>query len=578
MTGKSISLDGSSFRGNRFFVLFGTATIEMVVSFLVTITDTVIVGHYVGAAGVSGVNIIAPLFAVISFIAEVNGTGTAFAYGRLIGEFRKDEADRVLGQGILTAAAVTAISLIAFFFLFSPYLDSMQLSAEVRTEAENYWKYEQYVLVLYPFCFLLTDLVYMEGDELLSNLSNIALIGGNVVFSIILCRRYGTAGASLGSLLGTSLCVLILCVHFLKKSNTLRPVLSFRYQVLREVITLSVTDSLPYLCWGLLDVCLIRLIVSRFSDAGLPILAMVINMLELTLIFDGIGEAMEPVAEIYMGEKNYSGESGLAGIGFRIAIAEGFLALELMFILAPIIPPMYGITDPELLSAAQSAVRTVSLALPFSSVLFLFSSQYRLIRKVSLSVVMTVCGQFLFVMIFAVLLTERMGIAGIWSSFSLSYLTVMILFGIFIFLRYRKLSFPWLCPEDETPYLNCSFILSRQNVIDACDRFTEFMKEHNVPEPVCLRARLIIEETGTLAFENNRTRESIAEYTVGITSDSVTVITRDTGRLSDMTQTDGDMDTLQEYVVGRLLSETADKQYLASAGFNRCYYEIPFRS
>ena len=55
---------------------------------------------------------------------------------------------------------------------------------------------------------------------------------------------------------------------------------------------------------------------------------MVINFLEVALVFDGIGEAMAPLAEMYMGEENYCGEKEVAGYGFRIAVLEGLLMLN----------------------------------------------------------------------------------------------------------------------------------------------------------------------------------------------------------------------------------------------------------
>ena len=78
----------------------------MIISFLVLLADTVIVGHFVGAAGVAGINIVAPVFVLGAFLAQVAGTGTAYVYSRCIGEFRKDEANRVFGQGIITAAVL----------------------------------------------------------------------------------------------------------------------------------------------------------------------------------------------------------------------------------------------------------------------------------------------------------------------------------------------------------------------------------------------------------------------------------------------------------------------------------------
>ena len=576
MEGKTISLDGTSFLKNRFFALFGTATGSVVVMLLVLLADTFIVGRFVGAAGVAAINIVSPIIGVSSFFALIFGSGTGYVYSRLIGEFKKDEADRVFGQGLITVTVFTVIMFLAFTILRDPYLKFMGLSDEVLTETLHYWRFEKYVLLLYPINYLLTETVYMDGDEWISNLANAALIIGNVVLSFIFSSLLGSSGASLGSLIGTALCTLILALHLLRRSNTLRARWSFRGWVFRETVSLAITDATPYFCWSVLDLVLSKMVINLYSDAYLPVLTMVINILELTLVFDGIGEAMSPLAEVYMGEGNYAGEKELAKHGFRIAVIEGFLALETVFIFAPLFASLYGIAGTELIPEAVRAVRIFSLSMPFASLLFLFTSQYRLMRKIGLSVAITFCAQLLFTLLFACFLIGPFGLVGIWCSFLFAYSAAMLVFGAVLYFRFRKSHFPWLCPDDECDYLNCSFILSRQNVMAVCDAFSAYLKERKVPKAVIARINLLIEETGTLAFENNRMRESMAEYTVGIENDGVFLITRDTGEQSDMTKTDGDLEDIQRLVVKELMNHTGEKQYLTTVGFNRCYYKIAF--
>ena len=576
MEGKTISLDGTSFLKNRFFALFGTATGSVVVMLLVRLADTFIVGHFVGAAGVAAINIVAPVISISSFFALIFGTGTGYVYNRLIGEFKKDEADRVFGQGLITVAVFTGILFLVFTFLRDPYLRFMGLSDAVLTETLHYWRFEKYVLLIYPINYLLTELVYMDGDELISNLSNVALIIGNVVFSFVLSSFLGSSGASLGSLIGMALCTLILGTHFLRGSGTIRAKWSFCSSVFFETVSLAITDAVPYFCWSVLDLVFSKMVINRFTDAYLPVLTMMSNILELTLIFDGIGEAMSPLAEVYIGEGNYAGEKELAKHGFRIAVIEGFLALETVFIFAPLFPSLYGIEGTALVPEAVRAVRIFSLFLPFASLNFLFTSQYRLMRRVGLSVAITICAQLLFTLLFACLLIRPLGLTGIWCSFLLAHLTAMLVFGAVIYFCFQRSGFPWLCPDDACDYLNCSFILSRQNVMAACDAVSAYLKERNVPKAAIARINLLMEETGTLAFENNKMRESFAEYTVGIEKDGVFLITRDTGEQSDMTQTDGDLEDIQRFVVKKLMDHTGEKQYLATVGFNRCYYKVTF--
>lgn len=575
MTGKSISLDGSSFLMHEFNTLFGTATVTAVVSFIVLLADTFIVGHFVGSTAVSAINIISPVISVSAFIGQLTTIGISQICERLTGEFNRDGANRVFGHGIIVASSVTLLMFIVISAFSDSYIEYMKLSDAVRTEVDNYWKYEKFVVLLYPINFLLTEIVFVDGDDLLCNISNTVRVLGNIFLSIILTGIMGTSGASLGSFIGTFLCTLILCIHFFRKTCSFHPVFSFSFSTLKKAFSISIVDAMPCLCWGLLDFYLNKLIIDYFSETYIPILSMITSILEITILFDGVGEAMGPLAEIYMGEKNYAGEIRVADYGLKIALVEGLLTFELMFILAPVLPPLYGVYDPSLSNEARAAIQIMSLSLPFDALLFFFTSQYKIVRHIKLASVITVFGQFITIILFSVTLSKSVGINGIWLSFVLGYAVTFITFGVIVFLR-KGLRFPWLCPIDECPYLNCSFILSRENVITACKHFTELMNEYHVPYATQNLVNLVIEETGVLSFENNIAAECVAEYTVRIETDSVTVITRDTCRLLDIMQTKGTLENIQKFVVEKLMNSIDDKQYLASSSYNRSCYRIPY--
>ncbi len=565
---KNVSLDGTSFLKNRFFAIFGPSTFYMIANYVVLLADTLIVANFVGSTAVSAISILLPLVQLSISLAQVSVVGAAWLYARQIGKFRKDAANRIFGQGLIVVAFIAVLQLAIFTFLKDPYIDYMGISDAVRVEVENYWKYEKFMLILYPLSSLLIETVHFDSDHLTSTLAKFVQICCSTFLSFALASKMGTAGASLGNFIGISLALLICLTHFFKKSNTLHPVLFFNWRMLRKTVTLASTDAMPHICWALLNLCLNKMILSQYSDAYLPVLAVLINILEITLIFDSVVEDMSPIAEIYMGEKNYIGERELAEYGLRVTIVEGFLALELLFILAPIVPPLYGISSPEIASVCVSAIRILSLSLPFTAIIFFFAAQFRIVRKTGISVLLLFIAQFVSPIFFALVLSNRFGFKGIWYSFIIGYVVTIVLAILYILIVYGKSKFPWLCPDNVNSYLNISFILSKKTVIEACDLIDAFLKENNVPESIQHKARKVFEETGMLIFNDNRLSESVAEFTIGIESNGVYLITRDTGKQRDITQEEGE--------VGKLLSTIEDKHYLTSTGFNRYLYRLPY--
>ena len=82
----------------KFKSLLITSSAEMAIAVIVLMSDSIITGHIAGEAGISGVNLITPLYSCIVFISTLISTGISFSYGLAMGKFDKDRANKLFGS------------------------------------------------------------------------------------------------------------------------------------------------------------------------------------------------------------------------------------------------------------------------------------------------------------------------------------------------------------------------------------------------------------------------------------------------------------------------------------------------
>lgn len=566
-----------SFANSKFNSMLIMSTFTMLVSYFVILSDTIIAGHIIGESGIAAINIVMPLFSFSNFAAGVISVGTVYLYCRAIGKFKEKRAEGIFGQSLFLAIVSGIVMFLLMIILKEPYLNFMDLSPSVRAEVEEYWKYEQFVILIVPINQLFAEMVYADGDSSLSIWSNITMVIGNILLSIHLCIELGTSGASLGTLIGMLLATGVLFLHFFSSKNNLTFKICFSLSNVKEMIVLTLSDTAIYICWGITGIVLNKLVISHFGDGYLPVLSVAMYLYELTILFDGVGEALSPLAQVYLGEKNYSDEKALVSHALKTCIVEGVLVMILLLGIAPLIPTLYDITSQNLIEPTILATRIIAFSMPFAAASNLMTSQYLIGRKLPISLIFTSFQLLIFVVAFSLLFAKSIGIEAIWISFVISPLLALIISYFYVVLRYGKKYYPWMLEDNEYPIYNHSFVLNEKGIMEMRDLAEEFLKENHIKKSIILRVLLLIEECGMATIAENRGKKIIAEYSLMITRHRIKLIMRDSGKIFDITKTDTEIKDISTYAVSSLMETYEDKKYVTTIQFNRSVLSIPLK-
>lgn len=565
-----------SFGKIKFNSMLGTATITLVVVSLMLLSDTIIEGNFVGETGIAGINMVLPIYIGVNFLAGMIGMGTVRLIYEARGEFKTERANQFFGQSIILAIACGIVAMIFMLLGRDIFLDIMHASAAVRIEAEAYWKYEQILALLIPINYLLIELVYADGDELLTTIANITQVFGNILLSILLCKTLGTEGISLGSLIGTFLATAILGIHFFRKCNTYCFMWHISIKDIKEVLYLSMVDAVVYLCWTILSFVLNIYVVWQFTDKYLPIVSLVLGLFEVTLFFDGIGEALGPIEVTYLSEGNSKNAKDMARYSCRIAIIEGLAITLLLLVFAKYIPGIYNLESPELISMAVRVIRIISPAFPFVAVLYMLTSQYLLVRHVWLACIGALIGHVTLFLLLGCSMGQLFGFTAMWIGIALAPPLAVIIILLIVRLFYPKAYFPWLIEADNCIYENYSFALMEQALMQTRDQIGEFLSKNKMKGSLVNKVMLLIEETGLAILEKNADKAVVMEITVAVKEQGIELMFRDTGEIFDITDSNSRVTSIASYMVSRLYSKYEQKKYLLTISYNRNMLFIPF--
>ena len=561
----------------KFNSMLISGTFTKAVMYLMLLSDSIIAGHFIGPSGVAGINAITPVTAIVTFFGDLLSTGVGIVFSREVGAMHKRRANEIYGQGLILSIGLGLVSALLLLVFQNAYFRWSGVTGDILENALRYYRLVPVNAFLTIVIFYLEQMVYSDGDELCNNICYGFQIGGNIVCSIILTRFLGMTGIILGSVIGNSLGILACLWHYFRKENTLRFVwhLSFRDFLLTS--RYSIVDSSVYICWGLMDYVMISFVSGRFGESGLITLAVVVSLIEFGVVMDGVGMAMQPLIGTYFGEGNHRLIRRVMRSGIRAAVIEGLAATALIWIFTRQFCALFGIAGGETLAPSMAALRIVSLGFTFCSVVSLTTSYYMLIDHIGMATCIACLQNGLLYILLPVLGALAFGMDGMWAGFAAAPVLTLLCAFLFVYLRFGRQQFPFLLNDMGSEIEVLDGTLSPETASDLSRRVESCLRSHRYPDRLAHRAALFAEEISLTVLEINRQAKKpvLIEFSLFLEDDSVLMIERDSGMLTDLTDPDARISGLSSFILNGMMEAHREKAYLVTTGYNRNMIRFP---
>jgi len=563
----------------KYHSILVAAIVVEAVSFLVSLTDSIVAANMVSETAFAAIGIMSPFFSISVFITATINSGTVLNFSEQIGSFNKKRAFEFFSEGVIFALASGAVYTVVLILIKKPFIDSQVITPETALALSEYYDLIIFYFMMSPISALLDNIVIADGGEKLSAVSNSIQIVGNIVLSYALSVPLGITGVAAATVICKALFIVIILFWFFGKRNSIRFVRYFSFKACMNIVSKGIVRASTFAMTAIMTIILNSIVLNNYGEDAFLILTSTLKIMGLTSIFLGLSMAIQPLVGTLQGENNTKAERFLLRRASIDILLIGVITAVLVQVFAPFIVTAFGLKDPLLFEDAVFAARITGIYLAFSAVMVFFFICYFLLGKKILAITVSVIKDFLVPIILAesiVILFDRM--RAFWFGLAFSSVIAFIICALIILIRFGRPLFPYLIPRenDRTIYIY-DFIIDDKTAVAMSATAAEVLKESGYTCHLQTLVSVYIEDILMLIKEKNSgaKKEVSAECTLILNNSNVRVIFRDSGVVFDVSDSDALPDSFRQFIVANMMESHRNKIYMVTTGYNRI--ELDFR-
>ena len=413
--------------------------------------NNIFVGHMIGVDALAAATVFFPiLFFFIAFVIGLS-TGTTVLIGQAFGRGDMDRVRAIAGSALtLTLIAGTVIAVLGGAFA-EPLMAGLGTPENIRAEATSYARVMMISMPAFFVFLLMTSILRGVGDTVtpLRTLVLSTLLGLIATPALIAgwggLPKMGVAGAAVASLISLVVSMAWLGFYLRGKKHPLAPNAAlFQHlrldgKILGLVLRIGVPTGVQMVIMALAELVLLGLVNAYGSEATAAYGAInqVLAYVQFPAMSIGITASILGAQAIGAGRVSQLWAITRTGLMLNLIITGAGVLVVYLFSHAII--AMF-ITSPEVVDLTQHLLHIVL----WSSVVFgwavVFSSMMRASGTVLAPTGLSILAILGVEVPVAILLSERIGIDGIWIAYPAAFTAMLIMQGSFYGLVWRRRS------------------------------------------------------------------------------------------------------------------------------------------
>lgn len=420
------------------------AVIGMLVMAIYNIVDTMFVS-WLGIQATAATQVVFPIVMIIGAVGLSFGIGGASYVSRLLGEKRKEEANRVLSTSVFLALGTGILLTVAGLFFIETILELFGATETIMPLAKEYGHFIILGAVAQVLNMTFNNMLRSEGSAKNSMIGMTAGAVLNIILDpiFIFALGLGIKGAAIATTLSQFVTTAILIFQYIGKKTILH--LSYHYVKLsKEILSEIFKMGLPTFSRQLLtsvSMALMNLGASIYGgDMTIAAVGIVSRtmMIAMYVIF-GLSQGFQPVAGYNFGAKSYGRlkESLFftAQLSITIATVFGFIFLVFGEQIFSIFRP-----TPEVLAVSMEFMVYYVVTLILMSFTNVLGVYYQAVGKGKPALVLSVARQGVFFIPLILILPKVYGIQGVFLTQPLADLLTLIISLLFFIPTHKELN------------------------------------------------------------------------------------------------------------------------------------------
>jgi putative MATE family efflux protein len=398
------------------------AIVGMLINALYNIVDRIFVGRGVGDIAIAATTVAFPIMIIMMSVAILIGIGTTALISIRLGEQKKDEAEKVVGNGVIMLVLLPLI-LTTIFMLFSgPILTAFGAESDVFPYA---WDFTRIIMLGAVFGALtmgMNNFIRAEGNptyamatQITGGLVNIAL---NYIF--IFKVGLGIKGSALATVCAQAISTLMVLFYYLSgrslikiRLKNLKPQLS----VLISIVTIGFAPFAMQLANSIQQMILNKSLYAYGGDMALSALGIMMSVATLLLMpLIGLSQGAQPLIGYNYGARRYDRVKETL---FKAVVAGTCIALAFYLVIhiwPEQIVGLFSKDNPALIQMTSQAMMVYFAMLPILAFQILGANYFQAVGKPVQSTILSLSRQVLLFIPLLLILPRFWGIDGIWRT------------------------------------------------------------------------------------------------------------------------------------------------------------------
>ncbi|MGJ0906149.1 MATE family efflux transporter [Clostridium botulinum] len=393
------------------------AIIAMLINAIYNIVDTMFVGMLNNTSAIAAVSIVYPLFMFIGAIGVMFGAGGASYLSRLLGEKKKEEADKTLTSTIIIGCIFSLIFTVISIIFLDKFLLMYGATETIMPYAREYG----YTIVLGAIFTIgtgiMSNTIRAEGNSKYSMIAT--CIGGviNIILDPIFMFKFGMGikGAAVATVISQIVSFVFLLRYYYSKKSYIKlgikffkPTFNMFFEILKIGIPIFVTQVLASFALGFMN-----LGAKPYGDAAVAAMGIVFRVMSIGFyIVFGIGQGFQPVAGYNYGAKNFTRLKEAVKLSIKWSIISG-IVISILFIVFAEGCMLIFTRDREVINIGIKAFRAASLLFPLFGYVNTYAVLYQALGKALGAFILSISRQGIFYIPLMYILPKFMGLEGV---------------------------------------------------------------------------------------------------------------------------------------------------------------------
>lgn len=416
------------------------AIIGMIVNALYNVVDKIFLGQ-VNSLAIGGVHLTYPLSLAIMAFAMLVGMGGNSLSSIRLGQGRKDQAEKILGNSFTMLIILSLLISIVIFFFLEPILIILGSKDVLLPYAMDYMKI---IAIGIPFQMIGFGLNYFirgegsptvaMGTMLIGAITNIIL---DYVFVILL--GLGVKGAALATIIGQFFSFIWVLMFFFGSKSSIRITkenIKLKLHTVGEILSLGLSPFGMQIASSLV-ITIFNIQLAKFGNEN-AITAMGIVQSISTIAFMpifGLNQGSQPILGYNYGAKKY--QRVKRTLIYAIIVATVYISIcYCIIMLAPELLINLFIVNASnintIMPITVEALKVTSFVFPILGFQILSSNYFQATGKPVIGVILSLSRQLIVLLPVLLILPKFFGLLGVWLAYPVSDLIAFILSLIFL--------------------------------------------------------------------------------------------------------------------------------------------------